>query len=504
MRYLITGEWNRHRVMRLIMVFFSFYVAGFWLTSALLYFLHMDLTPLSVIRYYRGDDALFMPPQSYQSLLELTHVHLFAMGVLLVTLTHLLLFVPGSDRRKAALAAAVLASGFIESTSGWLVRYVHPLFSLVKIGSFLTLQLSTALVLVFIIKALRAKNKLSYQDEAVLAAAEARRMKQRGSENSGGAGSGLGPLLPVLFVATSVLHPARADSNLSDKTSADISASNLKEVIVQSRPAMGTMLSVSLCRIDTQGTQHIFDRIFKKVEEVEEHISEWRPSSEVSRIVASAGIRAEKISADTERFLRRSLLMWRETDGFFDITYRTARGTNSKADDKRSSRSPILLDAGRAFLREEGAIIDTGGIGKGFALDELVPIVIELGISCALFDFGGSSFLAIGSPEHAEGWRLVGEDSGQRPIFLRDKAASTSSSLAIADSPSQSHPHIVDPKTNKTVNTPRQATILCDSAAIADALSTYSIVVGEKKAEAVVKKLSCEKDSLVSVTEALK
>ena len=491
------------------MVFFSFYVAGFWLTSALLYFLHMDLTPLSVIRYYRGDEALFMPPQSYQSLLELTHVHLFAMGVLLVTLTHLLLFVPGSDRRKAALSAAVLASGFIESTSGWLVRYVHPLFSLVKIGSFLSLQLSTALVLVFIIKALRAKNKLSYQDEAATAAAEARRTKQRGTENSGGAGSGLSALIPLLFVVTGVLHPAKAETNPSDQSPVKVSAPNLEEVIVQSRPAMGTILSISLCRTPTKDTQQIFDRIFKKVEEVEEHISEWRPSSEVSRIIASSGKRAERISADTERFLRLSLLMWQETDGVFDITYRTARAAGSRAagliaDSKRLSRPFIHIEAGRAFLPEVGATIDTGGIGKGFALDEVVPVVRELGISCALFDFGGSSFLAIGSPERTEGWRLVRENRDQPPIFLRDRAASTSSSFAIADSPSESHPHIVDPRTNETVNTLRNATLFCDSAAIADALSTYVIVVGEKKAEAVVKKLSCEIASLLTVTNGSK
>jgi len=491
------------------MVFFSFYVAGFWLTSALLYFLHMDLTPLSVIRYYRGDEALFMPPQSYQSLLELTHVHLFAMGVLLVTLTHLLLFVPGSDRRKAALSAAVLASGFIESTSGWLVRYVHPLFSFVKIGSFLSLQLSTALVLVFIIKALRAKNKLSYQDEAATAAAEARRTKQRGTENSGGAGSGLSALIPLLFVVSGVLHPAKAETNLSDQSPVKISAPNLEEVIVQSRPAMGTILSISLCRTPSKDTQHIFDRIFKKVEEVEEHISEWRPSSEVSRIIASAGKRAERISADTERFLRLSLLMWQETDGVFDITYRTSRAAGSRAagliaDNKRLSRSFVHIEAGRAFLTEAGATIDTGGIGKGFALDEVVPVVRELGISCALFDFGGSSFLAIGSPERTEGWRLVEENRNQPPIFLRDRSASTSSSFAMADSPSESHPHIVDPRMNETVNTLRNATLLCDSAAIADALSTYVIVVGEKKAEAVVKKLSCENASLLTITNGSK
>lgn len=497
MRYLITGEWNRHRVMRLIMVFFSFYVAGFWLTSALLYFLHMDLTPLSVIRYYRGDEALFMPPQSYQSLLELTHVHLFAMGVLLVTLTHLLLFVPGSDRRKAALAAAVLASGFIESTAGWLVRYVHPLFSLLKIGSFLTLQLSTALVLVFIIKALRAKNKLSYQDEAAAAVVEARRAKQRTPHNEGGSGGmAIGAFL-IMIMSNGLIAAAGAETASSDTVKRDTSLSHSKDSIVQSRPAMGSMLTISLCRENTerdhQSNQSLFDLLFNRLEEVEAHISEWRPSSEVSRIVASAGERGEKISPDTERFLRASLFMWRRTGGVFDISYRTARGEKDTASNKnRYPHAALSIDGGRAFLREKGALIDTGGIGKGFALDELKHLSKNLGITCALFDFGGSSFLAIGAPENTRGWQLLNEDSKYPSTFLRDKAASTSSSFAITDTPFQPHPHIVDPRSKQPITTPRHVTVFCDSATISDALSTYAIVVGNEQASPVVKALSCE------------
>ncbi len=492
MRYLITGEWNRHRVMRLIMVFFSFYVAGFWLTSALLYFLHMDLTPLSVIRYYRGDEAMFMPPQSYQSLLELTHVHLFAMGVLLVTLTHLLLFVPGSDRRKAALAVAVLASGFIESTSGWLVRYVHPLFSLLKIGSFLSLQLSTALVLVFIIKALRTKNRLSYQDEPTQAVAEARRAKQRARDGNEEEGGRIVGGIVALFLAAGTSCFAQAETLPTSESAVSPSSAQQPAIRVQSRPAMGTILSVSLCASGGEETRRYFDQIFKAVENIEEKISEWRPTSEISRVIRHAGKSEEAVSPVTERFLRLSLQMWQQTDGAFDITYRTPRQPLPLNTKQTSRPTPIQLSPGHAFLREKGAIIDTGGIGKGFALDELTPLVKQLGISCALFDFGGSSFLAIGTPPHEEGWRLIGESAHQAPILLRDRAASTSASLMMTDGPLPPHPHIIDPRTNTPVNTQRHMTVLCTSAGVADAFSTFAVVVGSSMARRIIKSADCE------------
>lgn len=492
MRYLITGEWNRHRVMRLIMVFFSCYVLGFWLTSALLYFLHMNLTPLSVIRYYRGDDALFMPPQSYQTLLELTHVHLFAMGVLLVTLTHLLLFVPGSDRRKAALAAAVLASGFLESTSGWLVRYVHPLFALLKIGSFLTLQLSTALVLVFILQALRNKNRLSYQDEATQAAVEARRAKQRGRDGEGGERKNILGAIAFFFFASAIPFQATADTHSLNNSGESASPTYQHGIKVQSRPAMGTMLSISLCETPGRPTQPLFDELFKEVDHVEERISEWRPTSELSALVADAGTHAKTVSPVTERFLRLSLQMWHQTNGAFDITYRTLRSTKEGRVRKTASVPPLHIDHGRAFLPAKGAIIDTGGIGKGFALDELTPLLKRFDIPCALFDFGGSSFLAIGAPPQEAGWRLVGEFAGQTPILLRDRAASTSSSLMMSDGPLPPHPHITNPHTNNHINARRHATVLCPSAGTADALSTYAIVVGVAEAKKTIEKLGCE------------
>ena len=39
--------------------------------------------------YYLGNEALFTSPRSYQGLLEVSHFHLFAMGMLLLVLTHL-------------------------------------------------------------------------------------------------------------------------------------------------------------------------------------------------------------------------------------------------------------------------------------------------------------------------------------------------------------------------------------------------------------------------------
>jgi hypothetical protein len=143
-RFVITGEWNRNRLLQTIVVLYSFYVIGLWVTNALLYFNKMSLSAASVVEYYLGSEERFLSPRSYQGLLEVSHFHLFAMGMLLLVLTHLVLFVPLSNRTKAWLIAVPFLSALLDEGSGWAVRFVHPLFAYLKIAGFLLLEGSLA------------------------------------------------------------------------------------------------------------------------------------------------------------------------------------------------------------------------------------------------------------------------------------------------------------------------------------------------------------------------
>jgi hypothetical protein len=122
------------------------YVVLLWCTNAMLYFSKMSLYPSSVVDYYLGNEALFTSPRSYQGLLEVSHFHLFAMGMLLLVLTHLMLFVPLSNRSKAWLIAAPFASALLDEGASWLVRFVDPSFAWAKIAGFLALQTSLAVL----------------------------------------------------------------------------------------------------------------------------------------------------------------------------------------------------------------------------------------------------------------------------------------------------------------------------------------------------------------------
>jgi hypothetical protein len=147
MRFVVTGEWKQNDLLRLVLAGFLVYVAIFWIVNFLLFFAHMDLSYASIVDHYRGSEERFAQPRSYKVLLEISHFHLFAMGVLLLTMTHLVLFVPLAVRAKAWLVLASFATGLLDEASGWLVRFVHPGFAWAKMLGFVGLQASLGIMI---------------------------------------------------------------------------------------------------------------------------------------------------------------------------------------------------------------------------------------------------------------------------------------------------------------------------------------------------------------------
>jgi len=162
-RFVVTGEWSRNRLLQVIVVLYCLYVTGLWLTNTFLYFDKMTLAPSSVVAYYLGDEARFLAPRSAQALLEISHFHLFAMGMLLLVLTHLMLFVPLADRTKLWLIVLPFLAAGVDEGAGWLVRFVSPAFAVLKVAGFLALQGSLATLILLSLWAVFRGSSASYR-----------------------------------------------------------------------------------------------------------------------------------------------------------------------------------------------------------------------------------------------------------------------------------------------------------------------------------------------------
>jgi hypothetical protein len=162
MRFVVTGEWTRNHLLKAIVWCFLGYTLLLWGSNFAMYFSKMSLSPQSVIDYYLGNEDLFLQPRTMQGMLEVLHFHAFAMGILLLTLTHLLLFVPISMRVKAWGICTAFLSGIGDEASGWAVRFVHPGFAIVKIAFFVLLQSVLFWLMVLVARALLFEQPSAY------------------------------------------------------------------------------------------------------------------------------------------------------------------------------------------------------------------------------------------------------------------------------------------------------------------------------------------------------
>ena len=144
MRFTVTGEWDHNRLLQVVVVLYCFFVILLWATNWMLYFDSMDLTTASVVDHYLGNEEEFRAPSTYRGMVELAHFHLFAMGMLMMVLTHLALFVSLRPPWKIALIVVPFLSALASEGAGWLVRFGGAGFAWTKIAGILLLQGSLA------------------------------------------------------------------------------------------------------------------------------------------------------------------------------------------------------------------------------------------------------------------------------------------------------------------------------------------------------------------------
>ena len=147
MKYLQSGGFRSQPLMRLTLGLALLLLAGFWATNLALYFEHMSLDPASVAAYYRGNATEFMPPRSAESMLEVTHMHLPMFALVLLLLTHLLIFAPLRNGAKAAFIVIAFASSLLFEAAGWMTRFWGPGFAALKVASFAVFQLALGVLI---------------------------------------------------------------------------------------------------------------------------------------------------------------------------------------------------------------------------------------------------------------------------------------------------------------------------------------------------------------------
>ena len=142
----------------------------------------------------------------------------------------------------------------------------------------------------------------------------------------------------------------------------------------------------------------------------------------------------------------------------------------------------IIVEDNVISFKEEGTKITLGGIAKGYAVDEALEVLKDMGINYALVDAGGD-IGTIGSKLGGETWNVAlvnPDDTSQSLANFRfsDKAVATSGNYERYFDPEKEAGHIMNPKTGFSANECISVTIIAEDATQADVLATGVFVMG--------------------------
>jgi thiamine biosynthesis lipoprotein len=292
-------------------------------------------------------------------------------------------------------------------------------------------------------------------------------------------------------------------------------------LIERSFVSMGSSLKVSIWTTDEGRAVAAADRVSREFDRLEALLSIWKEGSDVVRLNAAAGRAPVAVSRETIEVLTAARMASEWTAGKFDITFGALADIwkfdhdqdNTVADAAAiNTRLPLVdyqavhVDAakGTAFISRPGVRVHLGGIGKGYALDRAVSMLLGEGFRDFLLQAGGDLYAA--GTNNGTPWTLgIADPRGAHAAFaavqVRDATFSTSGDYErffVKDG--VRYHHLIDPDRGEPARGCRSVTIVADRAMMADTLSTGVFILGPIDGMALVEKLPNVEAVIVTAT----
>ncbi len=281
-------------------------------------------------------------------------------------------------------------------------------------------------------------------------------------------------------------------------TAATLATSTFAHASWHSKSAgiMGTNIHAEVFHENEEIAKIALNAVMIEMERINQLMSPYIDTSELSKVNASAAITPVKISKELFDLLQLSAEISVLTSGAFDITFASIGYLYDYKTKKRPTQHQInaLLNAISykhvvlddveltVYFSHPDVKIDLGGIAKGHAVDTSIEKLKALGIKHALVTAGGDTKLIgdrLGKP-----W-IVGirdprnSDKQAVVIPLENTAMSTSGDYErYFEEDGVRYHHILSPKTGGSSDEVQSVSIISDESVYNDALSTAVFVMG--------------------------
>ncbi len=303
-------------------------------------------------------------------------------------------------------------------------------------------------------------------------------------------------------------------------------------VHTRSTKVMGTRVSVMLWTDSEERAATAARKVFEEFTRLDKLMSNWLPDSDVSRIIAAAGVAPVAVSADTFKVIEFSQSVSKASRGTFDITVGAFRGL-WKFDEDADGSVPdpravlerkklvnwrdVVLDRRKrtVMLRRKGMAITLGGVAKGYAVDRARAILAAEGLDDFIVQAGGD--LYVSGSKDGKPWVVgIRDPRGPRDdsfalAAVRDCTFSTSGDyerFVIKDG--VRYHHILDPATAFPAKRSRSVTVMARDAMTGDAWSKPLFIMGAAEGMKLVDKLPdleavfVDADNKIHVSSGLK
>jgi len=314
-------------------------------------------------------------------------------------------------------------------------------------------------------------------------------------------------LLALLLIALSI-----TGCDVSDNAGMTGDVSNAPDRAADpvhfSGPTMGTRYNVKVISESEIDEGLLTGKIEALLANINSLMSTYDPDSELSQFNQSPENTPFTLSPDTIIVLTMAMELSEKTAGAFDVTVGPVVNLWGFGPDGRLERKPsasalksalehvgyqaLAWHSDNQLIKTKPVYVDLSAIAKGYAVDKVSELLVELGYSRFLVDIGGE--LKAGAPKATgRDWKVAVEEptahlrSIQKVFSLREMGVATSGDYRnFYEFNGERYSHAIDPRTGMPVNhSLASVSVLNTSVAYADALATSLMVLGVDKGYAL-------------------
>ena len=276
--------------------------------------------------------------------------------------------------------------------------------------------------------------------------------------------------------------------------------SSYSQTIYKKKLAMlGSPFEISVVASDSIKANEYSNLAINEVKRIENLISDWIPTTQISEINKNAGIQPVKVDEEVFDLVERAIKISKLTNGAFDISYASMDKIWKFDGSMKEMPTPeaikksvekigyqnIILDKENKtiFLKLTGMKLGLGGIGQGYIADKVKELLQSKGCNSGLVNVSGD-INTWGKQPNGELWTVgIVNPMNKNKVFatfpLDNSAVETSGSYEkFVTFNGIRYSHIIDPRTGYPATGIVSVSVFAKQTEIADALATGIFVLG--------------------------